>query len=347
LLLLFFAHTLLNLLLIVESFIDILQNRSKNLLAIIFDLLASSESDVSGGDDVETSKYTSTGDTSENVSTSTFHHGHETFVLQNLGSAIDGTLVFNTTTTGHHHSSSDGIDWVGSQTRNNGDRPTEEEGDKSGSRVANNDWFQRIVKSKVQTSVDEDTDARDDETSVETSNTIRSQSLLVNIDQTVVLSFTVLSFGIVSQSGSGKVQRVDNSQGQGTSETTRGDVGGEFLPLWSGFWGGKSGFDGVFEGKVQSLGWEVSEDVGEVTSPEWSDTFGGQSSFAAIHDTSVWFVKSTLFDHFILVLDEEFDSLDWGGDGFGDTGGDTREHKVLEEVEFTTTRHDSNCDNSL
>merc|ERR1711899_11057 len=324
------------------SFIDILQNRSKKFVYFVIVDLTGSPFDVSGGDDVETSKYTSTGDTSENVSTSTFHHGHETFVLQNLSTAIDGTVVFNTTTTGHHHSSSDGIDWVGSQTRNNGDRPTEEEGDKSGSRVANNDWFQRIVKSKVQTSVDEDTDARDDETSVETSNTIRSQSLLVNIDQTVVLSFTIFSFGIVSQSGSGKVQRVDNSQGHGTSKTTRSDVGGEFLPLWGGFWGGKSGFDGIFEGKVKSLGWEVSEDVGEVTSPEWSDTFGGQSSFAAIHNTIVWFVKSSLFDHFILVLDEELDSLDWSGDGFGDTGGDTREHKVLEKVEFTTTRHDSN-----
>merc|ERR1712056_83995 len=152
------------------------------------DLLASSESDVGGGDDVETSKYTSTGDTSENVSTSTFHHGHETFVLQNLGTAIDGTVVFDTTTTGHHHSSSDGIDWIRSQTRNNGDRPTEEEGDKSRSGVTNDDWFQRIVKSKVETSVDEDTDARDDETSVKASNTAGSQSLLVNIDQTVVLS---------------------------------------------------------------------------------------------------------------------------------------------------------------
>merc|ERR1712053_4039 len=306
LLLLFFAHTLLNAVINFESFIDILQNRSKNVVLFI-DLLASSESDVSGGDDVETSKYTSTGDTSKNVSTSTFHHGHKTFVLQDLGTAIDGTVVFNTTTTGHHHSSSNGIDWVGSQTGNNGDRPTQEEGDKSGSRVANNDWFQRIVKSKVQTSVDEDTDARDDKASVETSNTIGSQSLLVNIDQTVVLSFTVFSFGIVSQSGSGKVQRVDNSQGQGTSKTTGGDVGGEFLPLWSGFWGGKSGFDGVFEGKVQSLGREVSEDVGQVSSPEWSNTFGGQSSFAAIDNTGVWFVKSTLFDHFILVLDEELD----------------------------------------
>merc|ERR1711899_611937 len=131
------------------SFIDILQNRSKKFVYFVIVDLTGSPFDVSGGDDVETSKYTSTGDTSENVSTSTFHHGHKTFVLQNLGTAIDGTLVFDTTTTGHHHSSSNGIDWVGSKTRNNSDRPTEEEGNKSGSRISDNDWFEGVVETKV------------------------------------------------------------------------------------------------------------------------------------------------------------------------------------------------------
>jgi len=299
-------------------------------------LCTSSESDVGGGDDVETSKYTSTGNTSENVGTSTFHQTHETFVLDDLASAIDGTVVFNTATTGHHHSPSNGINWVGSKTRNNGNRPTEEEGDKSGSRISDKDWFEGIVETKVETSVDEDTDARDDETSVETSNTIGSEGLLVDIDETVVLSFAVFAFVVVSESSSGKIEGVDNSQRHRTSKTTGGDVGGKFLPLWGGFWGSKSGLDGILEGKVKSLSWEVSEDVGQVTSPEWNDTFGGQSSLAAIYDTGVWFIKSTLFDHLILILDEELNSLDWGGNGFGNTSGDTREHKVLEEVKFSS-----------
>jgi len=298
-------------------------------------LCTSSELDVGGGDDVEASKYTSTGNTSEDVGASTLHHGHETFSFHDLLSAIDSTVVFDSTTTGHHHSSSNGVNWVGSKTRNNGNRPTEEEGDEGGTVFSDDDWFEGIVESKVETSVDEDTDARDDETSVKTSNTIGSESLLVDIDETVVLSFAVFAFVVVSESSSGEIEGVDNSQRHRTSKTTGGDVGGKFLPLWGGFWGGKSGLDGILEGKVKSLGWEVSEDVSQVTSPEWNETFGGHGSLAAINDTGVWFIKSTLFDHLILILDEELNSLDWGGNGFGNTSGDTREHKVLEEVKFS------------
>ena len=43
------------------------------------------------------------------------------------------------------------------------------------------------------TSVDEDTDAGDGETSVETGNTVGGDGLLVDIDETVVLSLTVLA----------------------------------------------------------------------------------------------------------------------------------------------------------
>jgi len=317
-----------------------LSNLSKSsAFLLISHLGTSSESDVSSGNNIKTGQDTSASNTSENVGTSTLHHGHETFVFQNLGGAIDGTVVLDSTAGGHHHSSSNGVNWVGSKTRNNGNRPTEEEREEGRSGVSDEEWFEGVVKTEVKTSVDEDTDAGDDETSVETSNTVGSKSLLVDIDETVVLSFTVFTFGVVGKSGSGEVQRVDNSQTQGTSKTTRGDVSGKFLPLWGGFWGGKSGLDGVFEGKVQSLGWEVSEDVSQVTPPEWGNTFGGQSSLGAIEDARVWLVESTLLDHLILILNEELDSLDWGGDGFGDTGGDTREHKVLEEVKFLGSRH--------
>ena len=50
-----------------------------------------------------------------------------------------------------------------------------------------------IVETKVETSVDKDTNARDGESSVETRDTIRSEGLSVNIDQTVVLSFAVFA----------------------------------------------------------------------------------------------------------------------------------------------------------
>jgi len=309
------------------------------------DLCASSELDVGGGDDVETGQHTSAGNTSEHVGTSTLHHGHEALVLEDLLSAIDGTVVLDGATTGHHHSSSDGIDWVGGEAGHDGHRPTEEEADEGASAIADDEWLQRVVKSKVHTSVDEDTDSRDNKTSVKTGNTVGGEGLLVNIDETVVLSLTVLALGIVSQSGSGKVQGVDDGERHGTSETTGGNVGGELLPLWGVLWASEQGLDGVLEGEVEGLGWEVSEDVGQVTSPEWGDTLGGKGSLGAVEDAVVWLVESALLDHLILVLDEELDSLDWGGGSLGDASGDTGEHKVLEEVKFTS--HFQLCDVSL
>jgi len=297
-------------------------------------LSTSSELDVGSGDDVEAGQHTSAGNTSEHVGAGTLHERHETLVLDDLSGAIDGTVVLDTATAGHHHAPSHGVDWVGGEARHDGHRPTEEEADQSASTIANHDWLKRVVKSKVHTSVDEDTDARDDKTSVETANTVGGEGLLVDIDETVVLSLTVRALVIVSQSGSGKVQGVDDGEGHGTSETTGSDVGGELLPLWGVFWGVEGGLDGVFESKVEGLGWEVSEHVGQVTSPEWSNALGGQGSLGAIHDASVWLVESALLDHFILVLDEELDSLDWGSGSLGDTSGHAGEHKVLEEVKL-------------
>ena len=47
-------------------------------------LSSHTEVDVSGLDGVETGEYTSTGNTSENVGSSSLHHGHESFVLHDL-----------------------------------------------------------------------------------------------------------------------------------------------------------------------------------------------------------------------------------------------------------------------
>ena len=58
--------------------------------------------------------------TSEDVSASTLHEGHESFVLDDLHAAVKGGFVENTGSGGHHHSTSDGIDGVGSEARDDG-----------------------------------------------------------------------------------------------------------------------------------------------------------------------------------------------------------------------------------
>jgi len=299
--------------------------------ALSSSFLASSPLDVGGAEDVETGQDTGTGDTTEDVGAGTLHEGHETFAGDDLLRAIDGTVVLDSGATGHHHASSDGIDWVGHDTGDNGYTPTEEETEKSRAVIADEHWLERVVKTKVHTSVDEDTDAGDDETSVETTDTVGGEGLSVDIDETVVLSLTTLGLVVVSQSSTGVVEGVDNGQGHGTSETTGSDVDGEFLPGWCVLWTSEHSLDAVLEGKVKSLCWEVSENIGHVTSPEWNDTFGLERSHGTVDDASVWLVESALLDHLILVLDEELDSLNWCGGSLRHAGGDTGEHEALEE----------------
>ena len=107
--------------------------------------------------------------------------------------AYDRNIFLLTSTRGHHHTTSDGINWVGSKTRDNSNSPTEEEGSQEGTTFTNEDWLDSIVDTEVKTSEDEDTDTGDGETSVETGNTVGGDGLLVDINETIVLSLTVLT----------------------------------------------------------------------------------------------------------------------------------------------------------
>ena len=60
------------------------------------ELLAVSHLDVESLDFISTGEDTSTSDTTEDVGTSTLHHRHETFSLEDLHTAINGGLVVDT-----------------------------------------------------------------------------------------------------------------------------------------------------------------------------------------------------------------------------------------------------------
>lgn len=90
---------------------------------------------------------------------------------------------------------------------------------------------------------------------------------------------------------------------------------------------GEHGLVGVTEGEVQSLGGEVTDDVGSVTSPERNDTLGGGGTAEAVHDTGVLAVKTASLEHFILVLDEQLNTLNGGGSGLGDGSGNTTHYR--------------------
>ena len=92
---------------------------------------------------------------------------------------------------------------------------------------------ERIVDTKVETTVDDDTNDGGDESTVETSNTIGSEGLLVDIDKAVELtsSSTLSGLGVVGKTGTGVVERVDEEQRRSTSSTTRGNVASKPFPV--------------------------------------------------------------------------------------------------------------------
>ena len=90
-----------------------------------------------------------------------------------------------------------------------------------------------VVDTEVETTVDDDTDDRGHEATVETGNTVRSKRLLVDIDKTVELTRTTRfsRFGVIGKTCTGVVERVDEEERRRTSSTTRRNVAGEPLPV--------------------------------------------------------------------------------------------------------------------
>jgi hypothetical protein len=98
-----------------------------------------------------------------------------------------------------------------------------------------NQWTltERIVDTEVETTVNDDTNDRGDEASVETGETVRLEGLTVDVDETVELTVpsALCRLGVVSESCTSVIQRVHKEQRGSTSSTTRGDVASEPRPV--------------------------------------------------------------------------------------------------------------------
>ena len=90
-----------------------------------------------------------------------------------------------------------------------------------------------VVDTEVETTVDDDADNRGNEATVETGNTVRRKSLLVDVDETVELALTASlgRLGVVGETRTSVVEGVDEEEGRRTSSTTRGDVTSEPRPV--------------------------------------------------------------------------------------------------------------------
>merc|ERR1712036_106739 len=254
------------------------------------------------------SEYSGTAHTTHDVCAGALEERRGALVLEHLLEAVHGTVVLDTTSTGHHHSSSNGVDGVTAEAGERRHHPTEEERQEGVWLVAEKDWLERVVESEVHASVDEDANARDYETSVETGNTIGGNCFAVDIDKSVELAFATLALGIVCHSSSCIVQRVHKHKRKRTSKSTTSNVSTKLDNLRGIFLHSEHRFD---------------------------------RSSSAVNDAVVRLIESALLDHLVLVLDEKLDSLDGRRGGLGHAGCDARNHKVLKKVEVGHPRKSS------
>jgi hypothetical protein len=132
-----------------------------------------------------------------------------------------GHVLVTHLTGSHHHATTDSVERVGSDTSTSGDSPAESE---RGQEVtlegtSEKDGLERVVHAEVQTTVDDYAENRGSETTVETSDTVGGESLLVDVYETVELTVTTLLgvLRVVGETGTGVVEGVDEEQRSGTS----------------------------------------------------------------------------------------------------------------------------------
>jgi len=253
----------------------------------------------------------STTSTSDDVREATLEEGTRSLVLVDLLEAIhSSTIHLFLGTSGHHESTSDGIKRVRDNTSGNSDELSETPDGKEVSllHVFEEHNLTSIEKTEVRSSIADDTDNGDTETSVETGNTILSSAFLEAVDKTC--EFSILSrTNIGSESSTAEIEGIDDGEGSSTSSSTGGHVTHEELNrLFLGVIRAEDGLVSILASEVESLSGEITNDVGKVTSPEGSKTL-------FLHDTGEA-VTNTVVSHFrrnirvgILNLEEEFDSL--------------------------------------
>jgi len=226
----------------------------------------------------------------ENVGEGALEEGTSAFVLGDLLPAVDGASVHDfgaLATRLHHKTTTDSVEGIRDDARHGGhalsNSPREDEACALG---VGQHALGCVVEAEEGSAVDDDTLDGHAEALVETTHTISLEDLHKAVTEAVELTLASTLADISSKSGTGKVKRVDEAEGGGTSGTAGGEVTGEELPEL-GLLVNTTKEDLlvlVLEGEVERLCGEVTDDVGEVASPVGEDAlFLGDADEAVDH----------------------------------------------------------------
>jgi len=175
-----------------------------------------------------------------------------------------------------------------------------------------------VVDSEVCSTEWHNTDHGHTETVVETHETGWS---LGSLDEAIgeTLEGALARADIGGETGTGVIKRVDDCQGTGAGKTTGCHVHGEEAPeasLWAVL--REPTLDGILEGKVERLCWEITQDVHKVSTPESGDSLLGCNTGEAVADSGV--SGNLARDNAgvgILSLDDELHTLNRSSAGLG------------------------------
>jgi hypothetical protein len=278
----------------------------------------------------------STTSSSDDVGEGSLEEGFCALLLVDLDEAVRGASVHELglwETRLHHQSSTDGVEWVrdntGGDSDNLSESPSGEEVGLLG--VWEEDRLASVEHTEVGGTVGDDTDDRDSETSVESFWAVGLAHLNEAVNETGELTI-LAGTNISGETGSRKVEWVDEAEGSSTGSTTRGAVSEKELDwLLLGVVWVQVLLVEVLASEVEGLGWEVTNDVCQVSSPEGANTLLSQDTSEAVTNTVVSLVSS----HFlvsVLNLEQELNTLNWGNESLGDCCGDTTDHEIGEHT---------------
>ena len=219
-------------------------------------------------------EHKSTASTSEDVGERSLEESETTFISVDSLEAVHSAIVHFLFTAGvHHESTTDGIKRIGSDASADGDDLSEgPHGEDVGLLgIGEEHGLTGVEHTEIGGAISDDTDDRDTETSVETLRAVLLSDLLKAVNETTELTVTT-GADIGGETGTGEIERVDDTEGCSTGSTTRGAVTEEeFDWLGLGVEWVEPLLVEVLEGEVEGLSGEIPDDVGQVTSPEGTE----------------------------------------------------------------------------
>mmetsp|Transcript_6293 Transcript_6293/g.13690 ORF Transcript_6293/g.13690 Transcript_6293/m.13690 type:complete len:330 (-) Transcript_6293:364-1353(-) len=285
-------------------------------------------------------KHHGSSNSTESIGTSTLEESRSSLILHNLSEAISSALVhplrlwllgLHLKTTTH------GIEWVGCVSSQDGrSLRTSEFGTGTdevvGVLLVGVKTREGVEETEIDSTVRNDSNNRHSNTIVQTTNTTGGHSLLQAVKKSIEL--TLSGSNIRCKTRTGVIEGVDDTEGSGSSKSTRSHVDSEeFGELSVLVCLREHSLNTILEGEVECLGREVPDDVCQVTTPESTNTLLLSNTGKAVSNSSVTGDLST--DNFgvgILGLDEELDTLDGSGTGFGHGTGDATSKEVNHKV---------------